>query len=170
MAPAAHSRYTHTHTHTCTYELQASHYQTLPDTLDGVKAAVADMNLRHKLVAPPPSSVRWWVMTALLLVLGFYGVLIRAGMRGGFAVLRWLWPAAAVQLAAWQAAAAHLPWKHVVGVAGVDASHDAPRTSRAAENNGGTTQQLGGADSGTGGGTRHKKKKQQQQQQPAYAT
>jgi hypothetical protein len=73
------------------------------------------MDLSHIAHAPRPASVRWWLGTALLLVLGLWGSLLRSGLHAAFAVLQQLWPAAAAQLADLQRRH-QPPWKQVGGV------------------------------------------------------
>jgi len=91
---------------------QAGYYRNLPDTLSETKAAAQKMDLTHKQNAPTPKSIRWWVMTLLLLSLGVWQRMLKSGLHLGFYGLQLLSPAAAGALTRLQERQ-EPPWKAV---------------------------------------------------------
>lgn len=90
----------------------AGYYRNLPDTLSETKAAAQKMDLTHKQNAPTPKSIRWWVMTLLLLSLGVWQRMLKSGLHLGFYGLQLLSPAAAGALTRLQERQ-EPPWKAV---------------------------------------------------------
>lgn len=100
------------------------------------------MDLSHKQNAPTPKSIRWWMMTLLLLSLGVWQRMLKSSLHMGFYGLQLLSPTAAGALTKLQERR-EPPWK--VG-------HAPSGTSSRARSEAAQAQQRSSIDGGAGKG------------------